>query len=117
MIQSALFTYRVAVQNKEGETIYNDNFINPLAVISAFWQTNPDGKKVLAVFLPNQKTINFGETVGKRFLDHLEDFLRYFIALPQSRFTKTTGPHFRRPVEAVIVEEEVPQTESAEWQK
>ena len=130
-MQTALFTYRRRVQ-AGGEESFNDNFINPLNVTSFYWQQNDEGKMVLNVYLnavrasrdggTNAYSITFGESIGTKFCNHMEEFLRFLIAAPLTRATTPHGDnnkrdrHARRAVDADIVEDlDTPGQPEAEW--
>jgi len=117
-MQSALFTYRRRVL-VNGTEVLNDNYINPIGVTSFYWQTSEEGNRSLSVFLTNQYTITFGESVGKRFCEHMEDFLRYMIAAPTTRPSATNRPadkpHTRRAIQAEVVEDEEASATEATW--
>lgn len=127
---NALFTYRRRVL-VNGEEKFNDNFINPLNVTSMFWEANSEGKQILNVFLnavratnkgTNAYSITFGESMGLKFVIHMEDFLRYQLGFgrPNVQNTNTNAPersaerHSRRAIEAEIVDE-IPESTAAEW--
>jgi hypothetical protein len=114
---SALFTYRrrVVINNVE---VYNDNYLNPLNVQSFYWQQSDEGNRSLCVFLGNQYSITFAESVGKRFVEHMEDFLRYVIGVGIAKPatpTESKVRHARKPITAEIVED-IDDSPSAEWQ-
>lgn len=117
-----LFTYRRRVE-VNGAEVLNDNFINPLAVISFYWQQNEEKKKVLSVFLANNYSITFVESVGKRFVQHMEDFLRYMIAAgtPKAEYNNNSQHQHReksarRPITAEVVDEDITQIPAdPEW--
>ena len=75
-MQNVLFHYR----RKVSEDQVNDNYINPLNVLSFYWSVNDKEVRVLSVFLSNGFSIVFGEKVGDRFVQHMEEFLRYLLA-------------------------------------
>lgn len=126
-LKTALFTYRRRVSVKGAEK-FNDNYINPLNVTSFFWEENDEGKLILNVFLnavrttasgSNAYSIRFSETVGCKFVQHMEDFLRYLIASPANHAAsvhtrRTEMKASRRPVDAEIVEEDHT-GDSAQW--
>ena len=120
MLQSALFTYRRRVKSASGEEVYNDNFINPLNVISFYWQLDESGNRVLSVFLTNQYTVTFGEKVGERFVNHMEDFLRYMLnavtAVTTPQGHQHTGPRTARKAIAAEVIDEEPVPQAATWE-
>lgn len=121
-MQNALFTYRRKVKINN-EDVFNDNYINPLNVLSFYWQINEDGQKQLSVFLANNYTVTFMEGVGTKFVNHMEDFLRLMLGSAATPYISnkpaenTDRPkHSRRAVEA-IVEDEVQDSSAAasEW--
>lgn len=112
MMNNCLFVYRRVTRNEQTqEETVHDNFLNPLAVTSFYWDWNDKGAKILNIFLTNGKTIVFYEAIGKRFVDHMETFLRYMIgvvgATPRQtrrdRTERTNGP--RTAIEAEFVED------------
>lgn len=114
-MQNVLFHYRRKV---EGDKI-NDNYINPLNVISFFWSENEETqKRVLSVFLVNGFTVVFSENVGTKFVNHMEDFLRYMLGArmsapehtPRENQTREKGKK-RNLVAAEIIEEDEPASE------
>lgn len=136
MMKTALFHYQKSVQSPTGERELNDNFINPLNVTSFYWQQNAEGKRVLSVFLnavratnnggSNAYSIVFGDSLGTKFVDHMEDFLRYMLGFgnqttrqdnnyrEQQQHTRTRTA--RRAIETVDVVDEEPQNQpSAIW--
>lgn len=119
-MQTILFTYRRKV-TINGEDKFNDNYINPLNVTSFFWETNEEGHNILSVFLnairtdprsgyANSYSIRFSEQIGRKFVEHMEDFLRYLVAAPMTHVNNnsvgTNNPRTRnrRPLEAEVVE-------------
>ena len=117
-----LFTYRVRFQ-KDGKEYYNDNFVNPLAVANFYWQLLDDGNHLLMIALTNQRTLQFPEPTGRRFVEHIEDFLRYMALgrteAPYSR-DKTrrsyTAPQNRTIVEEIDESNQDPQSPAATWE-
>jgi len=126
-MNSALFTYGRPVSTTVNGVVtkeINTNFVNPQNVISFFWQKNEEGNQVLSVFLANNYTLTFHENLGKRFVDHMEDFLRLLLGegravVQQSnnnRAQHREGPRTaRRAMEAVEVLEDVPLATDAQW--
>lgn len=123
---NCLFYYRRRVKTENSEDyVYNDNFLNPLNVISMYWQDTPEGKKQLSVFLANNFTVTLPEQVGLKCVQHMEDFLRYMISAPVSaprqhyekQNTHNQPRTARRAIEAEIVEEEpqINQPANATW--
>lgn len=128
-MQNVLFTYRRRVKTGEGEGdfTFNDNFVNPLNVISFYWQVSPEGKKILSVWLVNNYSLTFSEQTGQRFVDHMEDFLRYMLG---AKFADIASSHVsqnnrretprktRTPITTDVVEDEapVPQHGQAQWE-
>lgn len=120
-MQNVLFTYR----RKISDTQTNDNYINPLNVVSAYWSINDKEKRVLSVFLVNGFNIVFNEAVGERFITHLEDFLRYHLGgriqqVTQDQTAPNTRPQRNKrnltPAEVVEDEEVVEvQGDPATW--
>lgn len=127
-MKTALFTYnrRVVVN---GEAKLNPNYINPYNVTSFFWELNTENKPILNVFLNavrsspngnvNAYSITFGESIGKQFVDHMEDFLRFTMGW-RATPTETTqresrGPrqHNRKALDVEVIEEETPAAEAA----
>lgn len=126
MSATALFTYRRRVTIK-GVDKTNDNYINPLNVTSFFWEENEEGKPILNVFLnavrstasgSNAYSIRFGEAVGRKFVQHMEDFLRFLISVPIAAnnypIKTREGRTARQPVDAEVVEEDTT-AEAAGW--
>lgn len=121
---SCLFVYRLRVVLPNNVETINDNFINPLNVISMYWETKEDGTtKRLNIFLVNGKSMNVSESVGRKFVDHMEDFLRYLIAAPQNPVRNTirqTGKeqHPRKALDVVeyVDDDQIQSQEGkAEW--
>jgi hypothetical protein len=88
-------------------------------VISFFWETNEEGQEILSVFLnavrtdprsghTNSFSIRFSKAIGEKFVEHMEDFLRYLVAAPLNHASNTGSakPKNRRAVDAEIVEED-----------
>ena len=120
-MQSALFVFRKKITDKEGNSVYNDNFINPMVVQSAYWTVGENGERTLSVFLPTY-TFTFPQTTGERFINHMEDFLRYLIAAPQAetraRNTESRNTEPRKPRAPIATEEfvEEPANTGAAWE-
>lgn len=112
---TALFTYRRRITTKAGEDVFNDNFINPLAVTSMFWEQNEHGQKILNVFLYNGKTVTFIESVGRRMVQHQEDFLRFLLGSQIPKTAPVTSFRHRTPVQVEVVDEDLTQDATAEW--
>lgn len=118
------FRRRVKTANTD-EVVLNDNFIVPTSVTSFYWQEN-DGHKMLSVFLANGFTMTFTESTGNRFVEHMEDYLRYTIggrteAAPRQRYEKQHNNNqprtARRAIETDdVVDEEPLVNQPASWE-
>lgn len=124
---NALFIYRRRVL-VNGEERFNDNFINPLNVVSMFWETNQEGKPILNIFLnavrstqggTNSYSITFGETLGMKFVNYMEEFLARMIGFGRATVVQSVQPkqerHSRKAVDAEVVVEEDPGGATTEW--
>jgi len=127
---TVLFTYRRKF-TVNGVDKYNINYINPLNVVSFFWEENEDGNSMLNVFLnavrtdprsgaTNSYAIRFGKDLGERFVQHMEDFLRYLAAAPQSRVVmpdnnNPNNRRHRRAIEAKVIEEDTTAVADTAW--
>jgi hypothetical protein len=104
------------VKSESGEEVTNENFINPLNVISFYWQEKAEGEKVLSIFLTNQYSVTFSEPVGQRFVEHMEGFLERMIGFQgPTAGAATRTKHARQAVDAVIEEGE--EAGKATWEK
>lgn len=121
-MKNCLFTYRIRPAGQDD--VVNDNYINPLNVISFYWETRAEDKaKRLNIFLVNGKSMNISEVIGTKFVSHMEDFLRYMLFGPQamertefhSNPPQQARPKRRQMENVEIVDEEIPQESVAEW--
>jgi hypothetical protein len=122
-VQNVLFTYRRKVKTPdESDHVFNDNFINPLNVISFYWSVNDDSKRILSVWLVNNYSIVFSEQTGERFVQHMEDFLRYMLGARITDSSTTVSPRQRGekrtrvPISTDVVEEEPVPAGTSQWQ-
>lgn len=106
-MQNCLFTYNRKAVDGNGNEVINVNYLNPLQILSAFWETADNGQR-LNVFLVNGKSVVFAETVGKKLITHMEQALRYVML--GNRVTVATPAQQtrqrREPVAAEFVEEQ-----------
>lgn len=77
-MQSCLFSYNRTTTDAKGTKVVNQNYLNPMNVISAYWDFNEQGQRRLFVFLPG-KSLIFGEDIGKSFVIHMENWLRLML--------------------------------------
>lgn len=107
---NCLFQYNRTATRNDGSKVANANFINPLQVISFFWEENQEGYNRLNVFLTN-KTLVFSEEIGKNFVNHMENFLRFMCAPPPSAGPVETVQRQQRrsrpSVEAEIITDDI----------
>lgn len=107
---NVLFTFRRPVQQPDGTTVYQDNYINPYQVISCFWELRKDGKKVLSVFTLTY-TFVLPEITGRNFLNHLETALRLLLNNNESVEPQQRQRRERPVMDATMVEQDLTATE------
>lgn len=123
---NCLFYYRRRVKTDDpNDVVLNDNFINPLNILSMYWQTNADGKKILSVFLANGFTVTLPDSTGQKLVQHTEDFLRFLIGgketAPRQNYERQSTHNqprtARRAIEVEDIVDEEPQTNlpAASW--
>lgn len=142
-METALFTFKKVKTLKNGETVYNENYINPLLVVWFYWDTNENGVKTLSIFTFGggtnkdggqsfMRTTVFPEKLGQRFVEHMEDFLRLSLArsLPQvaaqeqpkhyENYRRNDPKRGRRPDASLVIDEGIPVDDSpvseAKWE-
>ena len=107
-MMNMIFTFRRAGKSQSGETVLQDNYINPFQVISAFWEEREGGKKVLMVFSLTY-TFVLPESTGKNFLNHWETALRLITNPTQGAGVVAEQPRSeRRPrqvMDATVVDD------------
>jgi hypothetical protein len=112
---NVLFSWRRPVTVKEtGETVLQDNFLNPFQIISAFWEMRGD-KKILNVFTLTY-TFTFSEAVGRNLLSHWETALRCLFPMNPSAASVEPQEQRRRPrtvIDATLTDDDL--GENPEW--